>query len=70
MRLQDFDEDTVLTLTRIAVIRSIIDGLYDDIDALEYLDNAEATSYITTVDDKLKQLRDYIIKEANKNEKI
>lgn len=64
MRLQDFDEDTILTLSRIAVIRSIIDGLYDDIGYLENLDNKKASLYVATANDKLKELRDYIIKEG------
>ena len=68
MKINDFDNDTLITLARIAVIRSIIEDLYDDIDMLEYLDNAEATLYITTADDRLQELRDYIVKEANKNE--
>lgn len=67
MKLQDFDEDTILTLSRIGVIRSIIDGLYDDIGyILKYINERKATSYITNVDDNLKQLRDYIIEEVNK----
>ena len=60
----NFDEDTLLTLSRIAVIRSIIEGLYDDIGYLKYLDNRKASLYIATVDDKLKELQDYIIKEG------
>ena len=59
-----FDEDTLLTLSRIAIIRSIIEGLYDDVDSLGYLDNEKATLYVETIDDKLRELRDYIIEEG------
>lgn len=62
----NFDEDTLMVLAKIAVLRNIIDDLYYEVD--ELFNDEVSTLYVKDAENKLKELQQYIIKESKKHD--